>query len=315
MDRHKGLSVGAFALVLGAACAGPVFAAAAPDYTVIVLDASGSMGRAMRSENVRKIDSAKAALKEVLRQVPETTHVGLLVFSAKGLRAAEWVYPLGPRDEGTLMAAIDRPQPSGGTPLGANMKAAADRLLEEREKRFGAGTYRLLVVTDGEANDASLVDQYTPEIIARGIRVDVIGVDMKQDHTLATKVHSYRRANDTQALKQAISEVFAEVGSAGTDVADDEAFAALAPIPIDVASAMVQALSRLNNRPIGEKAQPAAAQSAPRIPAPAPGPSSPPSSTPEGRNVSSQLAWYIVILAIIVVLVRTRTRAARRRRR
>lgn len=315
MDMHKGLAFRVAAAVMGAACAGPVLAAAANDYIVIVLDASGSMGRPMRSENVRKIDSAKAALREVLGQVPDTTQVGLLVFSARGLGSAEWLYPLGPRDDTALTAAIDRPEPGGGTPLGANLKKAADRLLEEREKQFGAGTYRLLVVTDGEANDPTLVDRYTPEIVARGIRVDVIGVDMAQDHTLATRVHSYRRANDTQALKQAISEVFGEVGSTGTDTADEEAFAALAPIPIDVASAMVQALSKLNNRPIGESASAAAVQPGASVPAPAPAPPAPASSTPEGRSVSSQLAWYIFLLAVIVILVRTRTRAARRRRR
>ena len=36
----------------------------------------------------------------------------------------------------------------------------------------------------------------------------IIGVNMKSDHTLATKVHSYRRADDPSSLTKAFSDVF-----------------------------------------------------------------------------------------------------------
>ena len=55
---------------------------------------------------------------------------------------------------------------------------------------------QLLVVTDGEANDAGLVDGYTPDIISRGITIDAIGVEMQSRRTLANMVHSYRNADD-----------------------------------------------------------------------------------------------------------------------
>ena len=74
------------------------------DNVVIVLDASGSMNDTMRDaqgRQVRKIDAAKAALYEVLNQVPETTHIGLFVFSStKG--AGLWFYELGPKDDAKL---------------------------------------------------------------------------------------------------------------------------------------------------------------------------------------------------------------------
>jgi hypothetical protein len=137
--------------------------------------------------------------------------------------------------------------------LGRYIKIGADRLLEERAKQFGYGTYRLLIVTDGEANDRNLVEQYTPEVLSRGLRMDVIGVAMDRDHTLATKVHTYRRANDANTLKQAIAEVFAEVGgNQAGNVADNDAFELLAPIPVEVASAAINALSQSGNNPIGE---------------------------------------------------------------
>jgi len=229
--------------------------AAAQDYAdcvVIILDASGSMDAKMGG-GVRKIDAAKAALQSVLTRIPETTHVGLLVFSGTNV-PNPWLYPLGLRDNDALAKAISLPQPGGNTPLGRFIKTGADRLLEERTKQYGYGSYRLLVVTDGEATDGSLTDQYTPLIVARGITMDVIGVNMKQDHTLATKVHSYRRADDPAALQKALSEILAEVNASGDDAAAVEAFDLLAPLPAELCGSMIQALAQVNNQPIGQKA-------------------------------------------------------------
>ena len=190
-------------LVVGA-CLLSAFRSAAQDpvdNVVVVLDCSGSMAAALPGSNLDKMTAAKNALKQVLQTVPPSTHIGLLVFSARDVKD-DWVYPLGPRDDAKLNQAIDPLQPSGGTPLGASLKKGADRLLEARTKQFGYGTFRLLVVTDGEAGDKELVERHTPEIVARGITVDVIGVGMSQRHTLATKVHSYRSANDPASLKR-----------------------------------------------------------------------------------------------------------------
>ena len=223
------------------------------DNVVIVLDASGSMKQNMRGTKIRKMNAAKDALKAVLQNVPSSTHIGLLVFSAGNLKN-HWAYPLGTRDEAKLMSAIDRPKADRGTPLGEYIKIGADRLLEARKEQYGYGTYRLLIVTDGDANDPELVDRYAPQILARGITMDVIGVDMQTDHTLATMAHSYRRANDPASLEQAIREVFAEVSTDGGDFSMDEAFQYLAPLPIETATAALTALATSGNDPIGAKA-------------------------------------------------------------
>jgi len=265
------------------------------DNVVIVLDASGSMDSRMPRSTVIKMDAAKEALKQVVRQLPPTIQVGLLVFSGQGLTNV-WVYPLGPRDDALLLEAIDRPQPAGGTPLGASIKQAADRLLEERQRQFGYGTFRLLVVTDGEAQDRNLVDRYTPEIIARGITVDVIGVAMSQQHTLATRVHSYRPANDPESLQRALSEVFGEIAAARDDSTQAEGFAILAPIPAEVASAALQALATSGNQPIGEAPARTDERAAPGPPsrgptAALPGPAT---SEPSGSNVGLPLVWGVL---------------------
>ena len=215
------------------------------DNVVVVVDASGSMGAPMGGST--RMSVAKNALKQVLDQIPDTTHVGILVFPR-----GDWVYPLGPRKESMLAGAIDSIQSGGGTPLGEYMKRGSDVLLNARRKQFGYGTYRLLVVTDGEAGDARQVEAYTPDIISRGITIDCIGVEMASRHTLATKVHSYRNANDPESLKQAISEVFAEVASGDAGPGGENAFELITDLPEATASAMLKSLSTSGNQPIGE---------------------------------------------------------------
>ena len=231
------------------------------DNVVVVVDASGSMGAPMGGST--RMSVAKDALKQVLEQIPDTTHVGILVFPR-----GNWVYPLGPRKESMLAGAIDSIQSGGGTPLGEDMKRGADVLLNARRKQFGYGTYRLLVVTDGEAGDARQVEAYTPDIISRGITIDCIGVEMASRHTLATKVHSYRNANDPESLKQAISEVFAEVASGDAGPGGENAFELIADLPEATASAMLKSLSTSGNQPIGEVPSMRAAN--PPSPSPAP---------------------------------------------
>jgi hypothetical protein len=231
------------------------------DNVVVVVDASGSMGEPMGGST--RMSVAKDALKQVLEQIPDTTHVGILVFPR-----GNWVYPLGPRKESMLAGAIDSIQSGGATPLGDYIKRGADALLKARRKQFGYGTYRLLVVTDGEASDREKVEAFTPDIISRGITIDCIGVEMASRHTLATKVHSYRNANDPESLKQAISEVFAEVASGDAGPGGENAFELIADLPEATASAMLKSLSTSGNQPIGEVPSMRAAD--PPSPSPAP---------------------------------------------
>jgi uncharacterized protein YegL len=272
------------------------------DNVVIVLDASGSMKGNMRRTSTPKIDAARSALKEVMKTIPQSTHVGLLVF---GGQKNGWVHPLGPRDDAKLIAAIDSIWPEGGTPLGAYMKTGADRLLKAREEQYGYGSYRLLIVTDGEAGDKDLVERYTPDIVSRGIIVDAVGVDMAKAHTLATQVHSYRSANDPAALQQAIQAVFAEVGGADAGSADgDDAFEDLAGLSNDAAMALINALVSSGNQPIGGTAVTPAATDAGQPARPAPQTRAKPRRSGQG--------WIIAVVIVTIVVLKV-VRGGRRR--
>ncbi len=310
LSAYSGVFVLGAVVLLSGASSRACWAQEYHDKVVIILDASGSMGEEMGPQHTQKLLAAKSALKEVLAGIPDTTHVGLLVFSGKNV-PNRWLYPLGPRDNEALSKAIDRPQPKGNTPLGEFIKIGADKLLEERAKQFGYGTYRLLIVTDGEATDGALTDRYTPQVLARGITIDVIGVNMKKDHTLATKVHSYRRADDPEALKQALTEILAEVSTTGSDAASAEAFDMLAPLPAELCASMLEALSHANNAPIGEQATVAAVPPANQGNARVPSPPAPPAG-PTGKQKSSPTVMWIVVVVVFIVVLRVARRTSRR---
>ena len=197
-----------------------------------------------------------------------------------------------------LAGAIDSIQSGGGTPLGEYMKRGADVLLNARRKQFGYGTYRLLVVTDGEAGDARQVEAYTPDIISRGITIDCIGVEMASRHTLATKVHSYRNANDPESLKQAISEVFAEVASGDAGPGGENAFELIADLPEATASAMLKSLSTSGNQPIGEAPSMRSVES----PSPSPAPSYSGGTTSSQSTSGEEDSPLVFLFAALCVL-------------
>jgi len=215
----------------------------AGDNVVIVLDDSGSMNERM-SGGIRRIDAAKKAIAEVLRQFPVDTKLGLMLLN--GDRSKQhWAIPLEHLSVPQATRRVEAVGADGGTPLGERMREGADALLQLREKQI-YGNYRLLIVTDGEANDARQLALYLPDVLSRGLTVDAIGVDMKKNHSLATRVHTYRRADDQAALSKAIEEVFAEkMDSSSTDAGAD--FSLLQAFDDNTAKEALLALSRPNN--------------------------------------------------------------------
>jgi len=261
---------------------------------VVVLDNSSSMNVAMRSDRrTTKMDAAKKALLVVLEKLPPDANVGILLLNG-GSKPGQWVYDLGPVDMTRLHGAIGGIRARGATPLGACMKIGADALLAVRAKDY-YGSYRLLIVTDGQATDRAVVERYLPDILTRGIWVDVIGVDMASEHSLATKVPVYRRADDPASLEKAVAAVFAESTGDARD-ADASDFELIAPIPNEVAAAALDALATSGNHPIGRRPPPPGAGRAQRHPVlpptPTPAAPGPPPPAPSSGTWASVL-WTI----------------------
>lgn len=229
----------------------------ADDNIVIVFDNSGSMGEYMRTAKATRMKVAQDALVSVLSKVPDTTNVGIITFDG-------WIYDLGKVDRPKLEAAIRGCRPNGGTPLFEYIKKGADRLLEERAKKLNVGYYKLLVVTDGEAQDTSLNQDnkwgdgsfrpgYLKDIISRGIVVDAIGLEMRQDHALKTQINgNYMRGDDPSSIEQSLKKSVAEVGFKGDDKTSEDAFSVINEMPETFVKASLQGLTEFRNQPIGE---------------------------------------------------------------
>lgn len=275
------------------------------DNVVIILDDSGSMRERMQRDRITRMDAAKAALARVIEQIKPQTQVGILLLNGER-RNKNWLVPFGPLDKREALRRIAALQPGGGTPLGDALRVAADELLTLRSKNF-YGTYRLIVVTDGEASDPQLLQQFLPDVLSRGILVDAIGVDMQEDHSLATKVHSYRRANDIESLSNAIQEILAEQPQ--KDQANSEADFALLEALGDVdVSEILKALSKPNNEPItgilshsphsqGDSRAPGAGPINPTTGFPAPVPTNP--TDPGHASTHTATGWFAQILGTI----------------
>lgn len=263
------------------------------DNIVVILDASGSMQDKFSGDRTKsKMEAAKAALQEVLSKIPDDTHIGLLVFSGANIRN-EWAYPLGPKDTQKLTAAIHLPQPGGNTPLGKYIRIGANRLLEQREKQYNYGNYRLLVVTDGEASDTDKVKHYTPEILNRQIRVDVIGVDMKTDHMLANVVDSYRKADNPGEQVAAVSQILAETDDTGTDVGGEDAFEYIAPLSSEIAADLIQRLTTPPSNTSIVVKHTVATPSQTTTPKKTP--------TPQRSDENQGTLWFVIILIVLAV--------------
>ena len=214
--------------------------AMAGNKVVILLDSSGSMNESMKRVRTSRMEVAHSSLLKVIDQIPQDDDVALLTFTG-------WSLPLGPLDQASLKQAVMAVEPITATPLGQYMKIGADALLEKRQKDQ-YGTYKLLVVTDGEASDPDLLNSYLPDIISRGIIVDVIGLDM-EDHSLRRMAHSYMSADNPESLSKALSVALAELPAA-TDTTDD--FEMLQALDSEVAEKVVDALVTPRNQPIGQ---------------------------------------------------------------
>ena len=246
---HERLVVGrGMAIVLAVAILAtlaPATDARAGQTVVVVLDDSGSMDKDIERGR-KKMTAAKDSLAQVLRSLSRDTKVGILALNSR-VNNSNWIVPVGSPDPGRWESELHQVRAKGGTPLGSMMRDGADELLKLRAQA-PYDTYRLLVVTDGEATDARLLDSLLPDLMSRGLNVDVIGVAMKEAHTLAKSAHTYRAAGDTAALTEALSAVFAE--TSGDSQSSQADFQLLAGLSEDVAGEIVKCLSAPRNDPL-----------------------------------------------------------------
>jgi Ca-activated chloride channel family protein len=147
----------------------------------LVLDVSGSM-RARDIDGESRMSAAKQAFDDVLDSVPDDVQLGIRTLGAdypgndrkEGCKDTRQLYPVGPLNRTEAKTAVASLAPTGWTPIGPALLAAADDL-----KGGGDGTRRLVLITDGEDTCAPLDPcDVARDIAARGIHlvIDTLGL-------------------------------------------------------------------------------------------------------------------------------------------
>lgn len=116
---------------------------------LLIMDASGSMN-SRGGDGDRLIDGAKAALHDLVDQLPDNQNVGLRVYGHRfpnddrenGCQDTELIHPVGPLDRDALNDAIDGYDAEGFTPIGISLEEAAVDLPSEGERT-------IVLVSDG----------------------------------------------------------------------------------------------------------------------------------------------------------------------
>jgi len=172
-----------------------------------IIDGSGSMKDpcAGDKEFTRKVDGAKWAVGEFLRQVPADVNLGLWVFDQRGMgeRVA-----LGPENRAAFSQAVEAIEAGGATPLADAIRAGVERLIAQYQRQLGYGEFRLVIVTDGIAEGieeaADLASSYGFPIYTIGFCIDVY-------HPLRHLSVSYRAADSAADLQAGLEAAVAEI--------------------------------------------------------------------------------------------------------
>lgn len=174
---------------------------------VVIFDDSGSMDDRDADGN-RKINTAKNAVIEWSKSVPNGANVGLVSFH-------NGVWPLqnlDPTSKEQLISTVRDIKHGGGTPLSAAFDTSFLMLTKQGLRQLGYGEYTLVVITDGEADNDSQLNQRVRFVLNNSpIQIYTIGFGIGTAHTLNQPgLTQYRPAENLAELRKGLKEVLAE---------------------------------------------------------------------------------------------------------
>ena len=168
--------------------------------TAIVLDDSGSMGS--------DIVPAKAAVVGALEAMDDNDRVAVLALNAGTVLPFTTV-----SDARSTLPDLLRPIISdGSTPLTNSIGAAKGLLEAEAAAVRSFGTFRLIVTTDGRADDGAALQRSIQDLAAATpIQVTTIGIGISGDHVLRRDdLGSFVDVANVDALQEALQAAVAE---------------------------------------------------------------------------------------------------------
>ena len=190
---------------------------AVPPRVELVLDASGSMKRAIGGKPM--MDIAKRVMTDLVTRLPAGAKVALRVYGqtisekqAGACEDSQLVVPFGPLDRPALTATIKRVRALGTTPIAYSIKQAGADLRE------APGPAMLIVVTDGREECKGDPAAEVAALRASGLDVtlNIVGFGLTDPADRATMAKvatagggSFLDAQDETALRAAIDKALA----------------------------------------------------------------------------------------------------------
>jgi Ca-activated chloride channel homolog len=191
----------------------PVAADLLADNWEFVIDASGSMGGiACGTGGQPRMETAKSGVIAFSQWLPEKANRGLVVFSERSRPGIEEWLKLGSSNGAEFARLVSGIMPHGGTPLRSSIQLAAKVLTAQAQAQRGYGTYHLVVVTDGEADQGEDPAPYTRNLVATtAITMHVIGFCVDGRHSLDLKGYTqYASASNPETLERGLKAILAE---------------------------------------------------------------------------------------------------------
>ncbi len=175
----------------------------------LVFDGSGSMKETNCSGDQPKLNVAKQAVADFVRQIPPTANLGLFIFDKVGW--GERV-KIGPNNHSAVIDAVNGVVAGAGTPLQAALAQAYSSLTQQGQRQLGYGQFNVVVVTDGRASKGQDPAPVVDKLLANSpIVLHTIGFCISGNHSLNQQQRAfYRQAGDAKALAQGLQDVLAE---------------------------------------------------------------------------------------------------------
>ncbi|WP_198021544.1 vWA domain-containing protein [Corynebacterium tuscaniense] len=179
----------------------------------LIVDASGSMLDADVDGGTR-MDAAKKAAHELVNDLPDSANLGLLAYGmrvsnapedhARGCQDVETLVPVGKLDRDLLNSKIDEMTPSGYTPIGNSLRAAAKELGDDGERT-------IILVSDGIDTCAPPpVCEVAKELAGEGVDLTIHTVGFKTDEEARKELECVARVSGGDFMEADDSASLAE---------------------------------------------------------------------------------------------------------
>lgn len=229
---------------------------AAPGQIELVLDCSGSMKE--KVAGVRKIDSAKKVMADIIQSLPDGAKVALRFYGHRvregkpgACQDSELVSPFGPIDKPLLLDRVAKVQALGTTPIAYTLEQLS------RDVGNTPGEKLIIFVTDGKEACHGSPSAVVQDLVAKGIalRLNIVGFALADQATkdemakvTALTNGKFFDARDAIGLQKAIEEALAVpydvVDDSGSKVASGVTGAGILSLPPGIYSVVIQATGK-----------------------------------------------------------------------